>query len=117
MPIRARPPRAPSSSRAPAQPTPCAWRLPDIPWALAAAVFAHERVAVQSIGRDVREVGWVQSSAMLVRREAAAQVGYLDPAFFVYSDETDFCKRLRDAGWRDPLRPRRAGRAPRPAVH
>jgi hypothetical protein len=37
---------------------------------------------------------------MLVRREAAAQVGHLDPEFFVYSDETDFCKRLADAGWR-----------------
>jgi N-acetylglucosaminyl-diphospho-decaprenol L-rhamnosyltransferase len=47
----------------------------------------------------VREVGWVQSSAMLVRREAAEQVGWLDPDFFVYSDETDFCKRLHDAGW------------------
>src|SRR5262249_61489359 len=31
--------------------------------------------------------------------EAAAQVGYLDPAFFVYSDEVDFARRLRDAGW------------------
>ncbi|MEJ7715151.1 MAG: hypothetical protein WKF40_05355 [Thermoleophilaceae bacterium] len=31
---------------------------------------------------------------------AAEQVGYLDPGFFVYSDETDFCKRLHDAGWR-----------------
>jgi N-acetylglucosaminyl-diphospho-decaprenol L-rhamnosyltransferase len=27
-------------------------------------------------------------------------VSYLDPKFFVYSDETDFCKRLSDAGWR-----------------
>jgi GT2 family glycosyltransferase len=36
---------------------------------------------------------------MLVRREEAAAVGYLDPRFFVYSDETDLCKRLRDAGW------------------
>jgi GT2 family glycosyltransferase len=36
---------------------------------------------------------------MLVRLEAATEVGYLDPDFFVYSDETDFCKRLRDAGW------------------
>jgi N-acetylglucosaminyl-diphospho-decaprenol L-rhamnosyltransferase len=80
--------------------TDCAWRLPDIPWALAAAVFLHSRVAVQSSGESVREVGWVQSSAMLVRREAARQVGWLDPDFFVYSDETDFCKRLRDAGWR-----------------
>jgi GT2 family glycosyltransferase len=82
------------------EPTPCAWRLPDIPWALAAAVFLHDRVAVESTGASVREVGWVQSSAALVRREAAEEVGWLDSDFFVYSDETDFCKRLRDAGWR-----------------
>jgi N-acetylglucosaminyl-diphospho-decaprenol L-rhamnosyltransferase len=82
------------------EPTACAWRLPDIPWALAAAVFSHDRVAVQSRGDRVREVGWVQSSAMLVRREAAQQVGWLDGDFFVYSDETDFCRRLHDAGWR-----------------
>ena len=47
----------------------------------------------------VREVDWCQSSALLVRREAAARVGYLDPDFFVYSDEVDFARRLRDAGW------------------
>ncbi|HYN90387.1 MAG TPA: glycosyltransferase family 2 protein [Thermoleophilaceae bacterium] len=82
------------------EPTACAWRLPDIPWALAAAVFRHERAAVQSTGTEVREVGWVQSSAALVRREAAEQVGWLDGDFFVYSDETDFCKRLGAAGWR-----------------
>lgn len=82
------------------EPTACAWRLPDIPWALAAAVFVQDPVAVQSSGNRLREVGWVQSSAMLVRREAAEQVGWLDGDFFVYSDETDFCKRLGDAGWR-----------------
>jgi N-acetylglucosaminyl-diphospho-decaprenol L-rhamnosyltransferase len=82
------------------EPTACAWRLPDAGWALAAAVFLHERYAVQSRWSGVREVGWVQSSAMLVRREAAEAVGWLDPDFFVYSDETDFCKRLHDAGWR-----------------
>ena len=82
------------------EPTACAWRLPDIPWALAAAVFVQDPVAVQSSGDRLREVGWVQSSAMLVRREAAEQVGWLDGDFFVYSDETDFCKRLGDAGWR-----------------
>jgi N-acetylglucosaminyl-diphospho-decaprenol L-rhamnosyltransferase len=81
------------------RPTSCAWRLPDVPWALAAAVFMQDRVAVQSRGATVRQVGWAQSSALLVRREAAEQVGWLDPDFFVYSDETDFCKRLHDAGW------------------
>jgi N-acetylglucosaminyl-diphospho-decaprenol L-rhamnosyltransferase len=80
--------------------TACAWRLPGLATALAAAVFLHRRYTVQSGGgAQTREVGWAQSSALMVRREAAEQVGYLDPAFFVYSDETDFCKRLHDAGW------------------
>jgi N-acetylglucosaminyl-diphospho-decaprenol L-rhamnosyltransferase len=82
------------------RPTACAWPLPNAAWALAAVVFMHARYAVQSRGEQVREVGWTQSSAMLVRVEAAEQVRFFDPDFFVYSDETDFCKRLRDAGWR-----------------
>jgi GT2 family glycosyltransferase len=82
------------------EPTPCAWRLPNAGWALAGALFLHDSYAVQSRGDSVRRVGWVQSSAMMVRREAAEQIDWFDPAFFVYSDETDFCKRLCDAGWR-----------------
>ena len=80
-------------------PTASAWRLPGVAVALAGVLFLHRAFTVQSGGRRTRRVGWVQSSAMLVRRAAAAEVGYLDPGFFVYSDETDFCKRLRDAGW------------------
>jgi hypothetical protein len=78
----------------------CAWRLPGVGTALLTAAFLHRRLVVESHGTRVRPVGWVQSSAMLVRREAAEAVGYLDSDFFVYSDETDFCKRLGDAGWR-----------------
>jgi N-acetylglucosaminyl-diphospho-decaprenol L-rhamnosyltransferase len=78
----------------------CAWRLPGIGSALASALFLHRALVTQSGGGETRAVGWVQSAAMLVRPEAAEQVGYLDPDFFVYSDETDFCKRLGDAGWR-----------------
>jgi GT2 family glycosyltransferase len=82
------------------RPVPCAWRLPSVETALAGAVFLHRRVTVESGGEGTRSVGWVQSSAMLVRREAARQVGGFDPDYFVYSDETDFCTRLGDAGWR-----------------
>ena len=81
-------------------PRPCAWRLPGLASSLASAVFLHRAFITQSGRERVREVGWVQSAAMIVRREAAAEVGYLDPDFFLYSDETDFCKRLDDAGWR-----------------
>ena len=82
------------------EPQPCAWRLPGVGTALAGALFLHPWLTVESGGDKTREVGWVQSSAMLVRRDAAEGVGWLDPDFFVYSDETDFCKRLRDAGGR-----------------
>jgi GT2 family glycosyltransferase len=78
---------------------PCAWRFPTPLSALAGALFLHRLYTVQSKGADTRVVDWCQSSALLVRREAAAQVDYLDPAFFVYSDEVDFAKRLHDAGW------------------
>jgi N-acetylglucosaminyl-diphospho-decaprenol L-rhamnosyltransferase len=78
----------------------CAWRLPGVRTAIVGALFLHKLLTVQSRGSRLREVGWTQSSAMLVRRNAAEKVGWLDPDFFVYSDETDFCKRLRDAGWR-----------------
>jgi len=81
-------------------PQACAWRLPGVGTALAMATFTHRIATVQSGGSEVREVGWMQSSALLVRREAAAEVGWFDPDFFVYSDETDFQKRLHDAGWR-----------------
>ena len=82
------------------RPVPCAWRLPGVETAVAGALFLHRRLTVESGGEGTRPVGWVQSSAMLVRREAALWVGGFDPDFFVYSDETDFCKRLTDAGWR-----------------
>ena len=77
-----------------------AWRFPTPLTALVGALFLHRRFTVQSRGDDVREVDWAQSAALLVRRDAAEQIGWFDPAFFVYSDEVDFCKRLRDAGWR-----------------
>jgi N-acetylglucosaminyl-diphospho-decaprenol L-rhamnosyltransferase len=81
-------------------PVPCAWRFPGLGTAAIGALFLHRRLTVQSEGTETRPVDWAQSSALLVRREAATEVGYLDPAFFVYYDECDFCKRLAGAGWR-----------------
>jgi GT2 family glycosyltransferase len=89
-----------SSGRA----VPCAWRFPGVGTALIGALFLHRRFTVQS-GGEAGPVDWAQSSALMVRREAAAEVGYLDPDFFVYYDECDFAKRLADAGWQTLLVP------------
>lgn len=76
-----------------------AWRFPGPGTALAGALFLHRLLTVQSRGSRIRAVDWCQSAALLVRREAAEQVGWLDPDFFVYSDEVDFAWRLKQAGW------------------
>ena len=81
------------------RPVPCAWRFPGVGTALAGALFLHRLLTVQSRGERTRRVDWAQSSALMVRREAVAAVGYLDPDFFVYYDECDLCRRLADAGW------------------
>jgi N-acetylglucosaminyl-diphospho-decaprenol L-rhamnosyltransferase len=78
---------------------PCAWRFPGVGTALAGAFLLHRWLTVQSKGPVTRRVEWAQSSALLVRREAAVEVGYMDPEFFVYYDECDFAKRLAKAGW------------------
>lgn len=76
-----------------------AWEFPSVRGALWAAVGRPQRV-VQSTGNVVREVDWAQSAALLVRVSAARAIDFFDRDFFVYSDEVDFAKRLRDAGHR-----------------
>jgi N-acetylglucosaminyl-diphospho-decaprenol L-rhamnosyltransferase len=78
---------------------PSAWRFPGVGTAAIGALFLHRWLTVQSKGGETRRVDWAQSSALMVRRQAAVEVGYMDPAFFVYYDECDFAKRLADAGW------------------
>jgi GT2 family glycosyltransferase len=44
-------------------------------------------------------VDWLVGACLLVRRGAVEQVGYLDESYFMYSEELDWQKRMRDAGW------------------
>jgi N-acetylglucosaminyl-diphospho-decaprenol L-rhamnosyltransferase len=48
----------------------------------------------------VVDVDWVQGSAMMVRHEVYQQIGGLDEGFVMFSEELDWCKRVKDAGWR-----------------
>lgn len=45
-------------------------------------------------------VGWVSGAAMLVRGDAFREVGGFDPRIFLYMEDVDLCRRLREAGWR-----------------
>lgn len=49
---------------------------------------------------DTADVDWVQGSALLIRREAYQQVGELDERYIMFSEELDWCRRVKGAGWR-----------------
>lgn len=53
--------------------------------------FAHD---------EVREAEFVMGACMLVRRHAFEEVGPLDERFFLFSEETDWCYRFAQAGWK-----------------
>lgn len=52
--------------------------------------FAHD---------ETREVEVVMGACMLLRRAAVNEVGLCDEDYFLFSEETDWCYRFREAGW------------------
>jgi GT2 family glycosyltransferase len=47
----------------------------------------------------VHEVDSVVGAYMQLRREAIAHAGLLDEAFFMYGEDLDWAKRIKDSGW------------------
>lgn len=45
------------------------------------------------------KIAWIVGASMIIRRELYAKLGGFDPRFFLYSEETDFCLRLRELGF------------------
>jgi N-acetylglucosaminyl-diphospho-decaprenol L-rhamnosyltransferase len=47
----------------------------------------------------VRDCDWVPGCFYLVRREVVEKVQLFDPRFFLYYEEVDHCRRVKNAGW------------------
>ena len=42
---------------------------------------------------------WIDGACLMLRRAALDEVGLFDERFFMYSEDEDLCKRLKDRGW------------------
>lgn len=49
---------------------------------------------------QTQEVDWLVGACLIVRREAVENVGLLDEGYFMYSEELDWCYRIKKAGWK-----------------
>jgi GT2 family glycosyltransferase len=54
---------------------------------------------------ELREVDYVTGACFLVRRSVVRRVGPMPEEYFLYFEETDWCLRIRAAGWRLVLVP------------
>jgi N-acetylglucosaminyl-diphospho-decaprenol L-rhamnosyltransferase len=48
---------------------------------------------------EAREIDFAKAAGFLLRRAAFDEVGPFDEDFFLFSEETDWCYRAREAGW------------------
>jgi GT2 family glycosyltransferase len=55
--------------------------------------------------QDITDGDHIRGSCMLVRNQAILDVGLLDEDFFLYFEETEWCLRFRDKGWRIIIAP------------
>ncbi|MBC8262927.1 MAG: glycosyltransferase family 2 protein [Anaerolineales bacterium] len=82
---------------------------PQLVWALGAVVDwqtgtvrrLHAGESVSALRASTPfEVDIASGAAMLAKREVFEHVGLLDEAFYLYFEETDWCLRVRQAGYR-----------------
>lgn len=68
-------------------------------------IFPRNQISRKNMYLDwdynsAREVDWVSGAALMVRKEVISQVGLLDENFYMYWEDTDWCKRMHETGWK-----------------
>jgi GT2 family glycosyltransferase len=64
------------------------------------SITARNILTIKNNGAKTIEADWVSGACMFVRRKAYLQVGGLDERFFMYWEDADWCRRMRQIGWK-----------------
>jgi hypothetical protein len=85
---------------------PIAFRFPSLVSELSAALhiglvsrLLRRWQVPQHMSRTAQPVDWISGASMLIRAQVFQTIGGLDENFFLYFEETDFCRRARAAGF------------------
>ena len=57
-------------------------------------------VVSQPLDDGPAEHEWTSFAAVMVKKEVFDEIGLLDDGYFMYFEDTDFCRRMRPAGWK-----------------
>jgi GT2 family glycosyltransferase len=49
---------------------------------------------------EIKKVDWVMGSCFVIKKELMDELGGFDERFFMYFEDTDLCRRLRQAGYK-----------------
>lgn len=96
--------RFPTLATALFESTPLAWHWPDNPWARRYRMEDSQDLAPHLPSPQGKEdagicVDWLVGAALMARQEVLAQIGGFDEGYFMYSEELDWCRRAKQAGW------------------
>jgi len=53
----------------------------------------------RAMGNLPEQVDWFPGASMMLRRQVIEDVGGMDETYFLYYEETDFCRKTKAAGW------------------
>jgi N-acetylglucosaminyl-diphospho-decaprenol L-rhamnosyltransferase len=59
----------------------------------------EKKLVARPMGEQVEEVDWYPGAAMMCRSRIIRELGGMDESYFLYYEETDFCLKLKRAGW------------------
>jgi N-acetylglucosaminyl-diphospho-decaprenol L-rhamnosyltransferase len=59
----------------------------------------RNHIVARPMGNVSEQVDWFPGASMMLRRKVIEDLGGMDENYFLYYEETDFCRKVKGAGW------------------